>query len=112
MVQPSVLLARAVAVMGELALPAAVELLLPLEAGVAHDVNEAASEGENDVKKYGGWMDGLKVTIKYFSCIGAKRVPSIYTGGLLPTVMPAPEDLMPLPRRPSTFTCPYIPSHN
>ena len=45
MVQPSVLLARAVAVMGELALPAAVELLLPLEAGVAHDVNEAASEG-------------------------------------------------------------------
>lgn len=45
-VQPSILLARAVAVMGKFALPAAVELLLPLEAGVAHDVNEAASEGE------------------------------------------------------------------
>jgi hypothetical protein len=27
--------------MGELALPAAMELLLPLEAGVAHEVNEA-----------------------------------------------------------------------
>lgn len=41
MVQPSILLARAVAVMGELALPAAMELLLPLEAGVAHEVNKA-----------------------------------------------------------------------
>lgn len=89
MVQPSVLLARAVAVMGELALPAAVELLLPLEAGVAHGVNEAASEGENEVKKFWGWLDGSEVTIKYCSCIGAKRGPSIYLGGLLPTVMPA-----------------------
>lgn len=47
MVQPSILLARAVAVMGELALPAAMEPLLPLEAGVAHEVNEAENaEGE------------------------------------------------------------------
>lgn len=82
--------------MGKLALPAAVELLLPLEAGVAHDVNEAASEGENEVKKYWGWRDGSEVTIKYCSCRRAKCGPHIYTGGLLPTVMPAPEDLMPL----------------
>lgn len=82
--------------MGKLALPAAVELLLPLEAGVAHDVNEAASEGENKVKKYWAWRDGSEVTIKYCSCIGAKCGPSIYPGGLVPTVMPAPEYLMPL----------------
>lgn len=42
-VQPSILLAGAVTVVGELALPAAVELLLSLEAGVAHKVNKAGN---------------------------------------------------------------------
>lgn len=46
MVQPSALLTGAVTVMGILALPTAMELLLPLEAGVAHKVNEAGMEGE------------------------------------------------------------------
>lgn len=35
-VQPGVLLARSVAVVGKLTLTAAVELLLPLKAGVTH----------------------------------------------------------------------------
>ena len=43
MVQPSILLAGAVAVMGKLALPTAMELLLPLEAGVAHKINKAGN---------------------------------------------------------------------
>ena len=42
-VQPSILLAGAVTVTGKLALPTVVELLLPLEAGVAHKVNEAGN---------------------------------------------------------------------
>lgn len=40
-VQPGVLLARSVAVVGKLTLTAAVELLLPLKAGVAHQVSKA-----------------------------------------------------------------------
>lgn len=44
-VQPGILLAGAVTVVGKLALPAAMELLLPLEAGVAHKVHQAGKAG-------------------------------------------------------------------
>lgn len=47
-VQPSILLAGAVTVTGKLALPTVMKLLLPLEAGVAHKVNEA----ENRERKH------------------------------------------------------------
>lgn len=53
MVQPRVLLAGAVTVTSKLALPTVMELLLPLEAGVAHSGNEAGTEGEN-VIEFGG----------------------------------------------------------
>lgn len=45
MVYPRILLAGAVTVTGKLALSAVMELLLPLEAGVAHKVNEAGNRG-------------------------------------------------------------------
>lgn len=47
MIQPGIPLAGTVTVMGKLALPAAMELLLSLEAGVAHNVDKAASGGRN-----------------------------------------------------------------
>lgn len=53
MVQPSILLAGAVTVMGKPALPTAMELLLPLEAGVAHKVHEAGNRGRTHVIEVG-----------------------------------------------------------
>ena len=44
-VQPSILLAGAVTVVGKLALPTSMELLLPLEAGVAHNIHQAGNRG-------------------------------------------------------------------
>lgn len=51
MVQPSILLAGTVTVIGKLALPTVMELLLPLEAGVAHKVNKAGNKGRKHVIK-------------------------------------------------------------
>lgn len=53
MVQPSILLAGTITVMGKFALPTVMELLLPLEAGVAHKVNEAGNKGRKHVIKVG-----------------------------------------------------------
>lgn len=63
-VQPSILLAGAVTVMGKLALPAAVELLLPLEARVAHNIHKAGNGGRKPViggHHTGFWGAGVRV---------------------------------------------------
>lgn len=70
MVQPSILLAGAVTVMGKLALPTAMELLLPLEAGVAHEVHKAGNGG----RKHGTGGTTLAIEGLGFRSLGQRAI--------------------------------------